>query len=138
MQQEAENLQQIEQLTAILSSHEEEEQIIMNDMDSAEQLARDKLVPELSEMIRGYVDQIKIHIEKSMLTSSELHDRLSERYMELLQTVTGPALEKLKGYTEDVSQLEALTAGPDARMSSEYKKRANALLDRIARLNPTS
>ena len=77
---------------------------------------------------------ILAHSENSILKMDEHSGLILERYSDNYQTLTGPAYNHLKTLADQVSQLEGSSNGQDSRISTEYRRRANRVLDTIIKL----
>ena len=55
----------------------------------------------------------------------------------MYQQATGPTFQKLKAYADDVTQLEGVSAGPESKVSAEYRRKANKIIQHISEFNPS-
>ncbi|KAA6311132.1 MAG: hypothetical protein EZS28_056186 [Streblomastix strix] len=87
---------------------------------------------ELSQVVRGFASRTQEPIQKSIQSAIALEETFTKQYGELMQGIVGESLTKLKTFNSEATQLELISAGPDARVANEKKRRSSTLLESIA------
>ncbi|KAK2941879.1 hypothetical protein BLNAU_23219 [Blattamonas nauphoetae] len=128
------NLVQLESLTLILRQLQDDAEQSENEYNELIDEVEEKLPESLSAIIKAHAQTARDPISIVLRDSSEASSSFHAQHRALLPEATQGNLSRLKELIQEVSHIEAVTAGADARVSNELKRRANDILEQINNL----